>query len=158
MTDDKLKSLYAGMRAGEAGSADVDADRLARLAAGELHATGADVDLLSRNAEAATAYRIARGLRADAHALSAAMRPTAPRQTTVRRSAWPLALAASAGLFAVLFAARIGLAPTPVADGDVANAPAVEPAPLFSGSFEPGLAAAQEVDRGVIFGGSFDNG
>ncbi|MEZ5465012.1 MAG: hypothetical protein R3F22_07305 [Lysobacteraceae bacterium] len=158
MTENNLKSLYAGLRAGEAGSADVDVDRLSRLAAGELHATGADVQLLSRNADAASAYRIARELRADAHTLSSALRPRAARPSTVRRSAWPLALAASAGLFAVLFAARIGLAPTPVADGDVANAPAVEPAPLFSGSFEPGLAAAQEVDRGVIFGGSFDNG
>ncbi|MCB1560520.1 MAG: hypothetical protein KDI75_05435 [Xanthomonadales bacterium] len=158
MTDNNLKSLYAALRAGEAGDLHLDADRLSRLAAGELQPSGADVELLSRDAAAATAYHVARDLRADAHALSAALRPTAPRQTTTRRSAWPLALAASAGLFAVLFAARIGLAPAPVDNVDVANVPAAEPAPLFSGSFEPGVAAVEPTNSGVIFGGSFDSG
>jgi len=158
MTDNNLKSLYAQLRAEEAGNAVVDIDRLARLAAGEVHAGAADVDMLARNAEAATAYRIARELRADAHALSAAMRPAVQRDTVPRRRAWPLALAASAALFALLFAARMGMAPTPVAEGDVAQAPAAEPAPLFSGSFEPRVAAVQATERGVIFGGSFDNG
>lgn len=163
MTEQDIKSLYARLHAGDV-SEDLDIDRLARLAAGEVHADSADVELLAGNPTAATAYRIARGLRADAHALSAATQPVqrvshgSVRQS--RRRLWPLALAASAGLVAVLIAAGVGFAPEQATTRPVAS-PA-EPAPLFSGSFEPSVASAREDGRGdgrgVIFDASFDNG
>ena len=158
MTDQSLKSLYARMSADDAGESAIDVDRLARLAAGEVHASGADVELLASNPAAAAAYQVARGARADAHALSAAIAPKRQAVRPVRRPVWPVALAASVALFAVLFAVRPGL--TPVADGDggVAHQPAAEPTPLFSGSFEPRMASVPKSDQGAIFGGSFDNG
>ena len=119
MTEERIKSLYARLQAQQ-----------------------------PQHADQATAHRIGSAVRADAELLSAALaqsaRADAVAQARHRRPLLGWAMAAAVALVAVFAASslqRDAGAPTPYSNGEDSAMMAEGPAPLFSGSFEPGRGA-----------------
>jgi hypothetical protein len=159
MTD--LARLYQRMTA--AATESVDADALARLAAGQHVGEGHDaaVAALSRSATDATALRIALEQASAAEALARGLRGAevvalAPRRAAVR---W---LAMAAGVAAIALVATFVVAPQRGVDAPPAVATATDEDAIFTVSFEGAIAATDEGPAVApagddIFSGEFDS-
>lgn len=156
-----LAQLYQRMTA--ASTQAVDADALARLAAGQHVDEGHDASVaaLACSATDATALRVALELAPASEALAHGVRGAdvvtlAPRRAAVR---W---LAMAAGVAAVALVATLVVSPQQAADAPTAVATAVEDDAIFTVSFEGSIAASDEAPEALpagddIFSGEFDS-
>jgi hypothetical protein len=161
MNDERLQSLYRRMTATRADARPIDADDLveAMSRSGYPDVEGTPLDRIAASSEQAELLRIALALAPDAQALSrdvAALRAPARRAPARRR--W-LALAASVGAAAVLFAGLRGEAPRAPDAAEVVITQAPPTDRITSASFE---TAAQTVDgadasQAPLFSGGFDS-